>query len=317
MSFNFSYVQEKYDEKREPFRQYLRWKNKEESWDYSDCIIDAIGMDENRARIVVRREFSKPSKFMGREFKVNLMMGFVITNVNKNKNLLTFSIQQNKDRHYGQIQDKHRELKDVKITGKENEINDLYNKITGSIGHPPDDPHVFSSKLTPNSEFLPVIYQPKVDAWNNFLREINVHKKSDQYEITLVFEGEELRKHRIFDLIYKAIRLAIYRRTKDIESFNVDSEHFTFHGIYSGDGTLFDDSIHHDKDEPVEKRKVRYYYQDANHPIVFVNTSNHAMAPHDNNHDFWKLEYVPWGKYLSIKVDKKTKQETNDYYEEY
>ena len=42
--------------------------------------------------------------------------------------------------------------------------------------------------------------------------------------------------------------------------------------------------------------------------MVFVNTSNHAMAEHDANHELWKWEYVPglmdylnrWMKDLSI-----------------
>lgn len=312
MEFTFSYRQEIYDEKREPLRQYLKWTNKEETWSYDKCMIDVIGMEQNKARIVVRRKFSKPSKFMEREFDVNVMMGFVVTGVKNNHTSLEFTIQQSQDKNYD-IRDKHRELNDVKISGEKNNISKLYQKIKDNMGNPPKDTHIFSSKVITNTEFLPVIYQPKIDAWHNFLREINVHKNSKKYEITLVFEGEKLRKHAIFDFLYKKIRLAIYHRTKDIETFYVDSEYFEFPGIYSGDATLFDDTIHNDK-ESVEKRKIKYHYQDKNHPIVFINTSNHAMASHDNNHDFWKLEYIPWGENLSFKVEKKTKQETEEQY---
>jgi hypothetical protein len=31
---------------------------------------------------------------------------------------------------------------------------------------------------------------------------------------------------------------------------------------------------------------------DYYHPIVFINTSNHAMSESDNNHDLWKWEYI-------------------------
>lgn len=151
------------------------------------------------------------------------------------------------------------------------------------------------------------------------MREINVNSDSGKHEVTLVFEGEELRKHVIFDLLYRAFRWRWYYRTKDIETFYADmnSEYFTFPGIYSDDGTLFDDNIHEDKDEPIEKREIRYHYQDNNHPIVFVNTSNHALAPHDNNHDFWKLEYIPWSKNRSVKVGTKTKKQTEAHYKEF
>lgn len=164
---------------------------------------------------------------------------------------------------------------------------------------------------------MPVIYQPKIDAWKNFLREINVHKDSGRYEITLVFEGEKLREHAIFDILYRYFRWAWYGRTKDIETFYVDgdSANFTFPGIYSEDETLFNDDVHCDKKEPVVERKINYHYQDKNHPIVFVNTSNHAMAPHDNNHDFWKWEYIAWKKDTPIKTGDKTKEKTKEEYE--
>jgi hypothetical protein len=33
---------------------------------------------------------------------------------------------------------------------------------------------------------------------------------------------------------------------------------------------------------------VKYYFMDWNHPVVFFNTSNHAMAEHDTNDRVWK-----------------------------
>ncbi len=317
MSFNFSYVQEKYDEKKEPLRRFLKWNNNEKTWSYENCTIDVIGMGEGQVRIIVRRKFSRNSTFLGTNFEVNLMLGFVITGVTNNDDYLEFIVNQNKDKHYGQIEDKHRELNDVKISGTKNDVSNLYQKIQDHVSNPPKDTTLFSCDSSPESKFMPVIYQPRIDAWNNFLREINVHSISDGYEITLVFEDEKLREHTIFDFLYRKFRWAWYGRTKDIETFYVDekSEHFTFPGIYSGDDTLFDDMTHEDKDEPVKKREIKYHYQDSNHPIVFVNTSNHALAPHDNNHDFWKWEYVPWQKNIPVKTGEKTKQETKDFYE--
>jgi len=44
------------------------------------------------------------------------------------------------------------------------------------------------------------------------------------------------------------------------------------------------------------KDHIKNFYADANHPVIFVNTSNHAMAEYDNNPQFWKWEYAGWEK---------------------
>ena len=329
MTLTFSYKQEIYDEKKEPLRRYLEWKNKERVWNYENCSVDVIGMDKSKARIIVRRESSGESEFMAAKYNVSLMMGFVITDFKENQTTLEFDVEQNKDKQYGQAKDRkhsesekiHRELKDVKITGSKNEISDISQKIKESIGNPPESTHIFSCDAKAESKFMPVVYQPKIDAWKNFLREINVNSESGKHEVTLVFEDEKLRKHAIFDFIYRIFRFGVYRRTKDIERFYVDmdSKYFTFPEIYSGDYTLFDDNIHGDKEKegPAKEREIKYYYQDKNHPIVFVNTSNHALAPHDNNHDFWKWEYIPWKQNIPIKTGTKTKEKTDEGYKEF
>ena len=50
--------------------------------------------------------------------------------------------------------------------------------------------------------------------------------------------------------------------------------------------------------------------------MIFVNTSNHALAPHDNNHDLWKWEYVPWSKKIPIKLGTKTRQEVENEFKQ-
>ncbi len=329
MTLTFSYRQEEYDEKKELFRRYLKWSNKEKTWNYEDCSVDVVGMDKARAQIIVRRKNSGNSEFRGIDYEVNLMMGFVITDVKNMPTQLEFVVEQNDDKQYGEYKNMehkesekmHRDLKDVRITGSANEISTILKKIEDSAGIPPENTHIFTCDTHTKSEFMPVVYQPKIDAWNNFLREINVNEDSGKYEVTLVFEDEKLRKHVIFNFMYKILRFGMYRRTKDIERFYVDakSENFTFPGIYSGNDTLFDDSTHNDKKEdgPAVDRKVRYHYQDNNHPIIFVNTSNHALAPHDNNHDFWKWEYIPWKENTPIKTEKRTKEQTEAAYKKF
>ena len=305
--FHFSYRQEVYDEIKEAKRYFLSWRNEEKNWNYKNCFVTVIGMSSNRARIVVRRKTSGYSKFMQSDYEVNLMMGFVMTNVRKeevdHRHVLVFDIEQSDDRN-------HRDLKDVKIwSDYEHETEDLYNEILQKRNNELDSGIIESDYTERHNALVPVIYQPRVDAWENFLREIHVHEEEDSFQITLVFQDEVLRKHGIFDDIYRYIRLIKYKRTVDIETFSFSENNFYFEDIYSGDSNLFEDSIHNEK-----KIASKYYFQDKNHPVIFVNTSNHALAPHDNNHDLWKWEYVPWSKKIPIKLGTKTREEAEEDY---
>jgi len=313
MSFSFSYNQEIYHELLEGLRRYLQWKNEEKTWNYPKCDVSVIGMKDNQALIVLRRTKAGYSSFMKSEFSVNLMMGFVTKSFSEPKKLddkwiIEFQVEKNNDKDL-------REIKDVKI-GSENQddIQALHEEIKEKMGKESDN--IFDINTTKNKKIIPVIYQPNIDTWKNFLREIHVNEMQDKYEVTLVFNDERLRKNFLFDFFYRLFRLARYKRTKDIESFFIDSTktHFSFPYIYSGNNTIYHDSVHDDNPEHgvVPDRKVKYYFQDKNHPIVFVNTSNHAMAPHDNNHDFWKWEYIPWSEKIPIKYDTKSKSEVED-----
>ena len=128
--------------------------------------------------------------------------------------------------------------------------------------------------------------------------------------MTLIFQDETLRKHGILNGIYRYIRLLKYKRTMDIETFSFKDDQFYFGDIYSGDSNLFEDTIHNEMDVP-----AKYYFQDTNHPVIFVNTSNHALAPHDNNHDLWKWEYVPWSGTIPIKSGTKSRAEIERSFE--
>lgn len=117
MVFNFSYTQEKYDEFKEHGRRYLKWTNKEETWNYKDCSITVLGHKDG-VHIVLRRERSGKSKFKKYNYILKLMMGFTATDVQKNyadsKYELTFTIQQTKDKN-------HRDLRDVRIWSDDKE----------------------------------------------------------------------------------------------------------------------------------------------------------------------------------------------------
>jgi|SRR5215217_292067 hypothetical protein len=83
--------------------------------------------------------------------------------------------------------------------------------------------------------------------------------------------------------------------------------YFIFQGIYSDKHDLKYDTIHGDKE--LTHRPIKYYFNNRKHPIVFINTSNHAMAEYDNNRQIWKWEYVPWVRKAPIKFGKKSRKE--------
>lgn len=309
--FHFSYRQEIYDEVKESRRYYLFWRNKEKVWDYKDCTITVIGMDNNRARIIIRRKKYGYSKFMQSDYEVNLMIGFIASNVRKDttkeyKSILIFDVEQSNDKS-------HRDLKDVRIwSDYEHETEDLYNTILQKRNNKSTTNIIESDFLERSNSLVPVIYQPRIDAWENFLREVHIYKNSEgSFQITLVFQDEVLRKHGILNGIYRYIRLLRYKRTVDIESFSFKNNQFYFEDIYSGESNLFEDTIHNQKEI-----SAKYYFQDNNHPVIFVNTSNHALAPHDNNHDLWKWEYVPWSKKIPINLGTQTRQEIEKTFQE-
>ena len=308
--FYFSYRQEIYDEVKESKRYYLSWRNEEKIWKCKDCSVKVIGMADNKVRVVIRRKKSGYSEFMNSNFEVNLMLGFIVLNVQKNtidgKDGLVFEIEQSND-------NMHRDLKDVKIwSDHHHEIEDLYNKILQEKNNDPLTKIIEADHLERNNSMIPVIYQPKIDAWENFLREIHIYKDMDEmFHITLIFQDEVLRKHGILDGIYRYIRLLKYKRTADVETFSFKNNQLFFGNIYSGKSNLFEDTIHNEKEIP-----AKYFFQDDNHPVIFVNTSNHALAPHDNNHDLWKWEYVPWSKKIPIKLGTKTRQEVESEFKQ-
>ncbi|MCE8423464.1 MAG: hypothetical protein J5U16_05980 [Candidatus Methanoperedens sp.] len=194
----------------------------------------------------------------------------------------------------------------------------FYKNITKQISSLPGKRNnIFDVKVDEQDDrIIPVIYQPAVDGLDNFIRE--VHCKQTQKDngnievkVTLVFNNEQLRKHFLVNKIYEWLREHIlFGRKKDIESFVIfvekDPVKFTFENIYNKinrkEYNMEDDNIHGDKND-APKHDIKYYFMDYRHPIVFVNTSNHAMAENDANHRLWKWEYVPWLKNSAVKLE--------------
>jgi hypothetical protein len=178
------------------------------------------------------------------------------------------------------------------------------------------------------SEVIPVIYQPSVDTLKNFVREIHCAPLDNgtMVEVTIIFNNEQLRKHRSLNEVYEKIRQLLYGRTRDIETFKImpnldkNAKGLDFTNIYSCNSSLEEDSIHGDpKNSNPPPHPVRYFAglnnePKFNQPIIFVNTSNHAMSEHDTNPRLWKWEYIPWLENGAIKYGNKTREEINREY---
>lgn len=326
--FWFTYTQEEYKEKFRWARHALKITEKKKQWTYQHCKIQLVGTANNKTRVVLRRENSRKSKVMRFKYTVNLMMGFVINKAHEPKEetikykketidawVINFDVEKLEN-----PLSLLRPITNVKVwIRKEDDSKQLeIKKLFANINTQRPVTKYFQSNVQENSDILPVIYQPRIDAWKNFLREVHVHPLAEKdYEVTLVFNDEVLRAHGPLDVIYRALRIIIHKRILDVETFCIhfSDGHFRFPGIYSKKNTIFADDIHgHKPDDPkgVQNVPVKYYFQSDNHPIVFVNTSNHAMAEGDNNHDFWKWEYTPWTGGIPIVKKEKSREEIDD-----
>ncbi len=313
------------------------WTTKSEMWDWDNCTIDlARSLKDNSLIVVVRSTTNKNSSYMGNKpVELRFMLGFSVngksppepkieSSYTARKNLSKKNWEGPKDRWVLQLDDDHwiwqwaEDGKDISSS----ETYTCYRSIIDEIEHPKESDNIFDVELeSQDDRVIPVIYQPAVDALKNFVREVHCaegSKNADgsyEVDVSIVFENERLRRYGILNSIYEVVRLVLHGRTRDIESFkirvkkDVKDNTFTFEGIYSDSYKLNRDNIHGDKPPPIKKHEVKYFFQNRKHPIVFVNTSNHAMAEHDTNNRLWKWEYVPWQNNAPIKLGTKTREE--------
>jgi hypothetical protein len=310
------------------------WTGKEEFWDSDNCTVSFARTLNGKSLIVVRSNKTILSSFMGKEVMLRYMLSFEISGKPSEPKTEMYTARNNtpnrkegpKNRWVFQLDDKHWiwdwAQEGVDITNST--IFSLYLEIVNELDYPLKSPNnIFHVQVDEEDErVIPVVYQPSVDALKNFVREVHCAKgttNSDgsyEIEVSILFNNERLRQHGILNSIYNLFRRLIYGRVMDLESFKIligkdqASDRFTFEGIYSNNQELNTDSIHGDKTPPpAPQHPIKYYFKNRNHPIIFVNTSNHAMAEQDTNNRIWKWEYVPWLIDAPIKLGSKTRRE--------
>jgi hypothetical protein len=334
----FSHEENKYDAELKLFQKYFYWTNKSQTWDWDNCAVTWIKKSEQEVHVVIRSSKLVDSDYRGRTVKVKYMLGFDIqaedihypTNDNYRQPL------DNIKRIYGPAKPRWafklnnhyciwQWAEEEDRNGLENsEVYRIYSEIKKTLTEPVTTKRsIFRVPGVPaNNKLVPVIYQAAIDSWKNFVREVHCHKvNEDEYEVTILFENEHLRMHAPLDLIYRLYRYLRYGRVTDIESFRIilkkgTPTKFRFEGIYSSEHDIHHDNIHGDIpiNGKVRTHSIKYYFNDEKHPIIFINTANHAMSYHDTNHKIWKWEYVPWEEDSAIVYGEKPRNEVDRYF---
>ena len=379
----FSHLEKEFQVVNIGLKKFVQWKEEEppKMWDWDNCMVSrAKALSDGKVRIVIRSKTNRNSDYMGNiPVELRFMLGIDIASISKpysepyqlatsKRKNLPFSAKKTRHKRWVCKLDERYWIWQWSKDGvdmKSSRIYQLYEDIRNFLedARNGQDSVSGSSKKVSNifrvslnerlDEIVPIIYQPAIDSLKNFLREVHCAKvvgdnSTAGIEVTLLFNNEELREHKYLDRIYSKIRLFLYGRTRDVETFriyivknmngkpqnfmthsNVINEekdnrseekrhhksnknntdnYFVFEGIYSGQFGIEHDTIHLDT-PPAPKRPIEYYFLDHYHPIIFINTANHAMSEHDNNHDIWKWEYIPWIKKAPLKLGFKSRKD--------
>lgn len=334
----FSHREDRYNAELRGTQKVFYWTGNPQMWDWDNCTVSWLSRskdasDNKTVRIVIRSLNSVFSEYRKKEVKLRYMLGFDIKagEIQPPEEEKYREPLDNKTRTYGQERirwivklDNDHSIWQWKEEGKTIESSKIY-EIYRGIVKSFEEPYVPNSKNSFNvvayddndigRKIVPVVYQPAIDSWKNFVREVHCHslEGGQRIEVTILFNNEELRKHKIANQIYEWFRSWFYGRTIDVETFIIEikqdsPELFDFPSIYSGENGIETDSIHINK----YCINIKYYFGNLRHPIVFINTSNHAMGEHDTNHRLWKWEYIAWQKDGPIEFGEKSREEINN-----
>ena len=307
--------------------------------DWQNCSVSAFSTDSGKVKVNVRRKNIQYSMYMKRNIEIKFLYGFDMSSIEEPViEKYDQSSWRNDDSpefrwviHLKKEGNQHQDRRDCSIWQwasqgdiRQSDIFRLFRDIEMKLKSPNyinlddvDD----NDDTEANDQVIPVLVQPSTDGWKNFVRQVHSAKLDDvEEEFTLVFNDEHLRKHGFLESFYRFLRPFLYGRLTDLESFRVIVEgnaasYFVFPGIYSGKSDITEDSVHGDRGRFLRKaprRRVKYHYSNRMHPIVFMNTANHAMAEEDNNTTLWKWEFVPWEADSPIVYGKKSRKQIED-----
>jgi hypothetical protein len=334
----------------------IEWTDETKIWNWDRCTISLVKSPKKKLRVVVRSNANRnqTSFKVNRPMTLRYMLGFDIDRVYPLKCESPASIRDLRDgsqlwtgpgdRWVFQLDEDywiweykdgasditssnvfkiHQQILENLSGTKQDGFSEVFNLQPQSLSDRMVIDHLQSPPGSLKDRIIPTIYQPAVDGLKNYLREVHCAQKDldggiIEVEVTLVFNNEELRKHRLLDIPYRELRRLIYSRDRDVESFKIhidrgnrQNNRFIFKNIHSiidgKNNDLNEDSIH--GDPKGIGCAISYYLIDYSHPVIFVNTSNHAMAEHDANQKLWKWEYVPGVMDSPVILASKTRKE--------
>ena len=323
-------------------------KNKK-PWHWNNCTISFEKISKDIIRFIIRRkkniDLPKNTKLRWDEkqnsemypfqsYTLHYLIHFDIQIISLPKKISDegIEVQLNNVPEYGQTQeslvinlDDHHKIWQWKNI--ENETNNVMIRILDAINKMSSNQYISSTKIMQKMEdiditnILPVVYHPTRDLreGRNYIQEIHLHKlKTDnKIMITIVYNDEQLRANKRLDWVYRIFRKIRHGQSFDVETFNIILEEnekpmqFDFPNIYSGhNNTLERDNIHCNRCNV----EIRYYFNENKLlPILFINTSNHAMAEIDNNCNKWKIEYRLWEEQCPVYIGTNTRCEIEGY----
>ena len=311
--------------------------------DWENCSVNTFPTDGGKVRVNVRKKNIQYSNYMKKNIEIRFLYSFEISSIHEpviEKYEQTSSNNNNNSSrndsgqearwaiHLKKEGNEHQERRNCSIWQwasqgdiRQSEVFRLFEDIDNKFRSPHHNMNIDDVQSDTCDQVMPLIIQPSTDGWKNFVRQVHCAKKSDsEYEFTLVFNDEHLRENRVLESFYRFLRPYLYGRLTDIESFKLileekSASYFIFPGIYSGKNNITKDSIHGDKEwffQKAPRRRVKYHYSNKIHPIVFMNTANHALGEEDNNGTLWKWEYDACAHDSPIVHGNKSRKEIED-----
>jgi hypothetical protein len=330
----FSHIEDRWNAELKGTQKVFYWTHQSQTWDWDNCTVSWLPRDKDTSsrivRVVIRSLKSVFSQYQKKNVKLRYMLGLDVdgSKIHPPKEEKYKEPVSNKPKIYGQERirwvvnlDDHRSIWQWEEEGKtieNSKVYEIYKGIIKSLDEPiiPNARDVFNVVASDDNKIgkkiVPVIYQPAIDSWKNFVREVHCHAldNGQKIQVSILFNNEELRQHKIANRLYEWFRSWFYGRVIDVETFFIvlkDDNNpalFDFPFIYSAENSIQYDSIHIDR----YGITIKYYFGNLRHPIIFINTSNHAMAEHDTNHRLWKWEYIAWQKDGPIEFGEKLRE---------
>jgi hypothetical protein len=252
----FSHLEREFQVLNIGFKKLFQWKDSEplKMWDWDNCTVNrAKVLSDGKVRIVIRSRTNRHSDYMGHiPVELRYMLGIDIASVSE-PYIETYELVSSKRKHLPLSAKKARHKRWVckldekywiwqwakeEIDIKSSQVYLLYEDIKDFLeearrvkGSSPYGTakvkNIFKVDLDETlDDVVPIIYQPAIDSLKNFVREVHCAKvigndSSVDVEVSILFNNEELRRHKHFDRIYSKIRLILYGRTRDVETFRI------------------------------------------------------------------------------------------------